>query len=109
EGGERTAFVQVNLGMVAEAAFHGPARIVVLDAIADERGEFAAVELHGDFNLHLAARNDEEPPHVVGQIEMIGRSIEIQPRGVEGAHDGSRRGSEQITGELSRESYLWLN
>src|SRR5262249_5776256 len=67
--------------------------VVVLDAIADERGQFAAVELDGDFDLHFAARNDEEPPHVVGQIEMIGRSIEIQSRGVEGAHSESSDGT----------------
>jgi hypothetical protein len=79
----------------------------VLDAIANERGQFAAVELDGDFDLHFASRNDEEPPHVVGQIEMIGRSIKIQSRGVEGAHSESSDET-AVSEELSRESYLWL-
>ena len=85
---QRTDFVQIDLRMVAQAALHRPARIVVLHPVADERGQFAVVQLDGNFHLHFAARNQQQPPHVVGQIHLIGGPIEIQPRGVESAHEG---------------------
>src|SRR5262249_14252480 len=105
---QRANLVHVHLRVIAQAAFHGPTRVVVLHAVANQRSQLATVQLNGDFDLHLAARNDQELPHIVGQIKMVGRSIKIEPRGVEGAHGKKSRGSRTESPKLSRESYLWL-
>ena len=52
--GQRADLVQVDLGMVAQAPLHRPAGVVVLHAIADERGDLAVVQLDGDLHRHLA-------------------------------------------------------
>ena len=72
--------------MIAQAPLHRPAGIVVLHAIADERGQFAVVHFDGDLHLHFPFGDDQQPPHIFGQIHLIGRAIEIELASVESSH-----------------------
>ena len=58
--GESFHFVEGNVGMVADAAFAGAARDVVLDAIAGEDFHLAVVHLCGQGNLKNALRGAED-------------------------------------------------
>ena len=54
--GQRADLVEVDLVMVAEAALHRPAGVIVLHAVADERRQLAVVHFDGNLDLHLAGR-----------------------------------------------------
>ncbi len=86
QGRQSANFVEIDFRMIAQPPFHRPARIVVLHAIADERGQLAVVHLNGDLHLHFAFRDDEQPPHVLGQIHLIRRAIEVELQRVECSH-----------------------
>ena len=58
----------------------------MLHAIADERGDLAVVHFDGDLHLHFAFGHEQQPPHVVAQIHLIGRAIEIELQRVECSH-----------------------
>ena len=70
-------FVEIDFGVIAQAALHRPAGAVVLHAVADERAQLAVVHLDGDLHLHFAAGRDEERAQAVGQLELVGGPVEI--------------------------------
>src|ERR1044072_8502006 len=53
---ERTHFVDSDIGRVTDAALGGPAREVVLDAVALKDLDAAGVHADGDVDLQLAVR-----------------------------------------------------
>ena len=93
EGRQRADFVQVDLGMVAEAAFHRSAGVVVLHAIADERADLAVVHLDAICTDDFALGRQQQLPHVLAEIHAVGGPVEIQPGGVEGLVGRSCRSS----------------
>ena len=48
--GQRTDFVQVDVGMIPQPPLHRPAGIVVLHPIAQKRADLAVVHFHGDLH-----------------------------------------------------------
>jgi hypothetical protein len=98
-GGERQDFLQGHVGVVAHAAFAGPAREVVLDTVAFEMRDFAGVHLDGDIDdqrplgmlecLHPPCQLAEVGRHLVDlrQVRVPGaarRRIEIRERSHQG-------------------------
>ena len=55
ERGQGADFVEIDFGVIAQAALHGAAGVVVLHAVADEGFEAAVVHLDGNLHLDLAA------------------------------------------------------
>ncbi len=86
--------------MIAQAPFHRPARVVVLHAVADERGDLAVVHLDGDLHRDFAFGREQQPPHVLAQIELIGSPVEIELGGLGSLH--GRRVSKAKNGERRR-------
>ena len=55
---------------------YGPARAVVLDAVAGEDVDLAVAEAHRHLDLHLAVRRAQHRRDVVRQLEPLGRQLE---------------------------------
>ena len=70
--GQRAHLVEVDLGVEADAALVGPARAVVLDAVAGEDVDLAVAEPDRDLNLDLAVGGAQHRGDVVGQVEPLG-------------------------------------
>ena len=86
ERGQAADFVEIDVVVKPQAALHRAARVVVLHAVADVGGEVAVVQLDRDLDLDLALRHGEHPPHAVGEIELIGRAVEVVKSGLVGIH-----------------------
>ena len=90
--GQAADFVEIDFGVIAQAALHRPAGAVVLHAVADERAQLAVVHFDGNLHLHLARGRDEERAHAVGQVELVGSPVKVQFDGFEGTHGGEVSG-----------------
>ena len=84
--GERGDLVERDAGMVADAAFRGPERDVVLHAIAGEDLDGAAVHLHRTRHDDLALGVREDFPDAALEVQQAGRFVELlEHRGEERA------------------------
>jgi hypothetical protein len=88
-------FIWINLRVVADAAFHRPAGIVVLHAETDEGGQGAVVFGDGAFHLDLAERDDEALLELGVEAEQPRGLPEVAAGGDERVHGSSalRQGS----------------
>ena len=77
---KRADLVHVDVGVKPQAPLHRTAGVVVLHSIADKRGDFAVVALDGDLNLDLPLGDDQQAPHILGQVDLIRSPIEVQLR-----------------------------
>ena len=86
--GERAHLVDVDLGVEADAALVGAAGAVVLDAVAGEDVDLAVGELDRDLDGDLAVGRPEDDPDVVGELQAVGRHVEVVADDVEVRHLG---------------------
>src|SRR5439155_23790022 len=98
--GEGPHLVEVDLGVVADAALVWPARAVVLDAVPTEGLELAVLHPHGNLNRELAVATLENGPEVVAQVDGLGRPREEEV-------DGFERGERVVGGHGEGHSYTW--
>ena len=77
DGGQAQDFVVVGVEMVADPAFAGPPRPVVLDAVPGEHLDAAVVHAHRNLHLHLAERPHENAPHVLLEVDQVGGALEL--------------------------------
>jgi len=102
QGGEGPHLVEVDLGMVAEAALHGAAGVVVLHAVADVGGHFAGVELHRDLHLNLPLGAEQLAADAGGEVELVGGAVEVDAVGFARAHGAAGlRGSAILSAAVS--------
>ncbi len=59
------------------AALAGPARAVVLDAIAGEHLDPSVVHAHRHLDLHLAEWRHQDLPHVAFEVDQVGGALEL--------------------------------
>ena len=81
--GEGADLIDVDLGVVADAALVGAACTVVLDPVAREGVDLAVGELHRDLDGDLAVRGPEDGADVVGQLEALDGPVEVVADDVE--------------------------
>ena len=74
--GERAHLVEVDLGVEADAALVGPARAVVLHAVAGEDVDLPVGELDRDLHLDLAVGGAQHGGDVVAQAQPLGGQAE---------------------------------
>ena len=74
---ERAGLVEVDLGVVADAALVRPARAVVLDAEAREDVQAPVGEPDRDLDLDLAVGRGQDVAHVVLDPQPVGRDPEV--------------------------------
>ena len=92
ERGEGADLVDVDLGVVADAALVGAAGAVVLDAVAGEDVDLAVGALDGDLDGDLAVGGPEDDADVVGKLQVVGRLVEVVADDVEVRDLGALRG-----------------
>ena len=73
QGGQRADLVEVDLGVVADAALVRAPGAVVLDAVARVDVDLAVRELDRDLHLDLPVGGPEHDPQVVGEPQAVGR------------------------------------
>ena len=73
---QRAHLVEVDLGVVADAALVRPARAVVLDAEAGEDVDLPVGQRDRDLHLHLAVGGAHDGAQVVAQLHPVGREVE---------------------------------
>ncbi len=83
ERGEGADLVDVDFGVVADAALVWAAGAVVLDAVAGEDVDLAVGALDGDLDGDLAVGGPEDDAHVVGKVHVVGRFVEVVADDVE--------------------------
>ena len=81
--GEGADLVDVDLGMEADAALVGAAGAVVLDPVARVDVDLAVGELDRDLHGDLAVGRPEDDPQVVGELQAVGRHLEVVADDVE--------------------------
>ena len=89
QAGQRPRLVLVHRRMVAQAPLVGPARIVVLDPIADEVADLPRVQLDRHLDPHLAVGRHQQRPDVLRQVELLRRLVEVIIRRLEGLHQNA--------------------
>ena len=92
---ERDDLVEVHLRVVADAALHRAAGVVVLDAEADVGGERPVVLDEAALDLDLAVRGDEEVPLVLVDLQQVGGAVEVHVRRFGGGHAGHQGSGER--------------
>ena len=75
--GERLDLVQRDRRVVANAALAGPARRVVLHAVAGEDLHDTVGHPHGEVNSQLSLSRAEDPPHVRIEVKLVRRDGEL--------------------------------
>ena len=77
---ERFHFVERDTGVIADAAFGGAARDVVLHAKAGEDFHLAVVHLGRDGNFQDALRGSQNLAHAGIELQVLGGDIELDLR-----------------------------
>lgn len=86
EGGEGVDFIGLDRGMVAEAALHGSAGVVVLDAEAGVGFLRAVLFPEREFDLDLAVGRDQLAASAVVELEQVGGAMEVVVGGLTRGH-----------------------
>src|SRR4029453_16408868 len=84
--GEGADLVDVDLGVIANAALVGTPRAVVLDPVPREGVDLAVRELHRDLDGDLAVRRPEDGADVVGKLEALDGTVEVVTDDVQVRH-----------------------
>jgi hypothetical protein len=79
---QRADVVQVDVGVVADAALGRPARDVVLDAVAAQHRDRAVVHAHREVHRQLALAAAQDGAQAVLQPEAVSRGVELGERAV---------------------------
>src|SRR5271157_1821933 len=78
--------ILIDQGMIAQPSFVRPARIVMLDPVADKIADRSRIELDDDLDPDLALGGDQEGPNVLGEAKQLGGLVKIKAGGLEGLH-----------------------
>ena len=86
---EGAHLVDVDLGVEADAALVGAAGAVVLDPVARVDVDLAVGLLDRDLDGDLAVRGPEDDAEVVGELQAVGREVEVVADDLEVGHLGA--------------------
>ena len=72
-----TDFIEIDIPVVTQAAFHGSASIVVLHSVAQQCFNPAVVHFNGDFYRHFPLGGLQQSSHTWIEFQFVGSTIEI--------------------------------